>query len=41
MKKVIISLIVLFLMGGAFSSVALGSVGHPSEPAPTSVQAVE
>lgn len=39
MKKVIISLIVLFLMGGAFSSVALGD--HPAEPYPTSVQAVE
>lgn len=38
MKKVIISLIVLFLMGGAFSSVALGGALQPD---PTSVQAVE
>jgi hypothetical protein len=39
MKKLIVSLIVLLLMGGAFSSVAFGS--HPAEPAPTSVEAEE
>lgn len=36
MKKLVVSLIVLLLMGGAFSSAALAD--HPAEPAPTSVQ---
>jgi hypothetical protein len=39
MKKLVVSLIVLLLMGGVFSSAAFGSGAQPINPDPTSVEA--